>query len=78
LVSHTRLKVFENRMLKRIFGHRRRKVAGGWRKLHDEDLHSLYSSQNVTEAIKSRRVRWVMRLIWYGRDGKAEGERSRG
>jgi hypothetical protein len=54
-----RLRVFENRVLRRIFGSRRDEVAGDWRKLHNEKLHSLYSSPNIIRMIKSRRVRWA-------------------
>jgi hypothetical protein len=49
--------VSENRVLRRIFGHMRDEVAGGWRRLHDEELHNLYASQNVIRVIKSRRMR---------------------
>jgi hypothetical protein len=51
--------VFENWALRRIFGPKRDKVTGGWRKLHNEELHNLYSSPNVIRIIKSRRVRWA-------------------
>jgi hypothetical protein len=47
-----RLRVFENRMLKRIFGPKRDEVTGDWRKLHNEELHNLYSSQNVIKMMK--------------------------
>jgi hypothetical protein len=53
------LRVFENRMLRRIFGPKRDGVAGGWRKLHNEELHNLYSSPSIIRIIKSRRMRWV-------------------
>jgi len=49
-----RLRVFENRVL-RIFGHKREEVVGGWRRLHNEELHNLYT----TRVIKSRRMRWT-------------------
>jgi hypothetical protein len=52
-----RLRVFENRVLRRIFGPKRDKVTGEWRKLHSEELHNLYSSQNNIRQIKSRRMR---------------------
>jgi hypothetical protein len=52
-----RLRVFGNRMLRRIFGQKRDEVTGGWRKLHDEELHSLYSSPSIIRMIKSRRMR---------------------
>jgi hypothetical protein len=51
--------VFENRVRRRIFGPRRDEVTGGWRKLHNEELHNLYSSPSIIRMIKSRRVRWA-------------------
>jgi hypothetical protein len=48
--------VFENRVLRRIFGRKRDGVTGGWRKLHKEELHNLYTSQNIIRIIKSRRM----------------------
>jgi hypothetical protein len=62
LVSETsreesRLRVFENRALRRIFGSKRDKVTGGWRELHNEDLHNLYSSPSIIRIIKPRKVR---------------------
>jgi hypothetical protein len=51
--------VFEKRVLRRIFGPKRVEVAGGWRKLHNEELHSLYSSPSTIRMIKSRRMRWA-------------------
>jgi hypothetical protein len=53
-----RLRVFENRMLRRIFGPKRDEVTGEWRKLHDEELRNLYSSPSLIIIIKSRRMRW--------------------
>jgi hypothetical protein len=53
-----RLRVFENRVLRRIFGPKRDEVTGGRRKLHEE-LHSLYSSPDIIRMNKSRRMRWV-------------------
>jgi hypothetical protein len=47
-----RLRVFENRVLRRIFGPKRDEVTGGWRKLHNEELHNLYSSPNIIRMIK--------------------------
>jgi hypothetical protein len=49
--------VFENRVLRRIFGPKREEVIGGWRKLHNEELHNLYSSPSIIRIIKSRRIR---------------------
>jgi hypothetical protein len=54
-----RLRVFENRVLRRIFGTKRDEVTGEWRKLHNEELHDLYSSPSTIRIIKSRRMRWV-------------------
>jgi hypothetical protein len=51
--------VFENRVLRRIFGLKRDEVTGGWRKLHNEELHNVYSSPNIIRMIKSRRMRWA-------------------
>jgi hypothetical protein len=50
-----RLRVFENRLLRRIFGPKGDEVTGGWRKLHNEELHNLYSSPSIIRVIKSRR-----------------------
>jgi hypothetical protein len=52
------LRVFENRMMRKIFEPKRDEVIGGWRKLHDE-LHNLYCSQSIIRMIKSRRMRWA-------------------
>jgi hypothetical protein len=51
--------VFENRVLRRIFGPKRDEVTGGWRKLHNEELHNMYSSPSIIRMIKSRRMRWT-------------------
>jgi hypothetical protein len=51
--------VFENRVLRRIFGRKRDEVTGGWTKLHNEELHNLYSSPNIIRMSKSRRMRWA-------------------
>jgi hypothetical protein len=68
--------VFENRVLKRIFGPKRDDVTGDWRKLHNEELHNLYASPNIIRMIKSRRMRWaghVARMV-----GKPERKRPLG
>jgi hypothetical protein len=54
--------VFENRVLRRIFGSKRDKVTGEWRKLHNEGLHDLYPSPHNIQVIKSRRMRWSGRV----------------
>jgi hypothetical protein len=51
--------VFENRVLMRIFGPKRDEVMGGWRKLHNEKFHNLYSSPSIIRMIKLRRMRWT-------------------
>jgi hypothetical protein len=54
-----RLRVFENNVLRRIFGPKRDEVTGEWRKLHNDELHNLYSSPNKIRMTKSRRMRWA-------------------
>jgi hypothetical protein len=74
--------VFENRILRRIFGPKRDEVTGKWRKLHSEVLHILYSSPNIIRQIKSRRMRWAGHVTRIGEDrnvyrvlmGKPEGK----
>jgi hypothetical protein len=61
-----RWSVFENGVLRRIFGPMREEVTGGWRKLHNKELHDLYSSPDIITVIKSRKVRWK----GHERDGK--------
>jgi hypothetical protein len=57
------LRVFENRVLRRIFGPNRDEVIGGWRTLHDEELHDLYCSPSIIRMIKSRRMRWAGHVL---------------
>ena len=59
LREERRLRVFENRVLRRIFGPKRDTVTGEWRKSHNEELNNLYSSANIVWVIKSRRMRWA-------------------
>jgi hypothetical protein len=54
-----RLRVFEDRVLRRIFGPKRDEVMGEWRKMHNGELHNLYSTPDTTRQIKSRGMRWV-------------------
>jgi hypothetical protein len=53
------LSVFENKVLRRIFGPKRDEVTAGWRKLHNEELRDLYSSPSIITIIKPRRMRWA-------------------
>jgi len=61
-----RLRAFENRVLRRIFGLKRDEVTGEWRKLHNEELNDLYSSPHILRVIKSRRMRWVGHVVRMG------------
>jgi hypothetical protein len=62
--------VFENRVLRRIFGPKRDEVTVEWRKLHNEELHSLYSSPDVIRQVKSRRMRWAGHVARVGEERK--------
>jgi len=81
-----RLRVFENRVLRRILGTKRDEVTGEWRKLHSEELNDLYSSPNIFRVIKSRRKSWAghvacmrtRRGVYRGLVGKPEGKRPLG
>jgi hypothetical protein len=80
-----RLRVFENRVLRGIFGPKRDEVTGEWRKLHNEDLNDLYSLPNIVRVVKSRRIRWAGHVARMGRRrrvqgfvGKPEGKRPLG
>jgi hypothetical protein len=59
LREECRLRVFQNRVLGRIFGRKRDKVTGEWRKLHNEELNDLYSSHNIVQVIKLKIMRWA-------------------
>ena len=61
-----RLRVFENKVLRRIFGPKRDEVKGEWRRLHSEELKVLYSSPNIVWVIKSRRMRWAGHVVRIG------------
>jgi hypothetical protein len=62
--------VFENRVLKRIFVPKRDEMAGEWRKLHNEELHDLYSSPSIIRIVKSRRMRWAGHIARMGEKRK--------
>jgi len=66
LREERRLKVFENRVLRRVFGPRRDEVTREWRKLHNEELNDLYSSPNIFRVMKSRRIRWAGQVARMG------------
>jgi hypothetical protein len=81
-----RLRVFENKVLRRIFGLERDEVTGEWRKLHNEELNDLYSSPIIVRVIESKRMRWAGHVARMGKRrgvyrvlvGKPEGERALG
>jgi len=85
LREEPRLRIFENRVLRRIFGPKRDED-GSWRKVHNDELHELYSPPNIVRVIKSRKMRWVGHVarMGEGRDacrvffGRAEGKRPLG
>jgi hypothetical protein len=62
--------VFENRVLRRIFGPKRDEVTGEWRKLHNEELHNLYSSPDIIRQVMSRRMRWAGHVARVGEERK--------
>ena len=78
--------MFENMVLRRIFGPRRDEVTGAWKRLHNMELNDLYSSPNILRVIKLRRMRWAGHVARMGEDrgayrvlvGKPEGERPLG
>jgi hypothetical protein len=65
--------VFQNMLLKRIFGTKGDEVTGGWRKVHNKALHGLYSSPSIIRIIKSRRMRWAAHVARMGRRGMLIG-----
>ena len=86
LREERKLRVFENMVLRRIFGPGRDEVTGEWRRLHNEELNDLYSSHNIVRVIKSTRMRWAGHVVRMGEErgvyrvlvGKLEGKRPLG
>jgi len=86
LREERKLRVFENMVLRRIFGLRKDEVMEEWRRLHKEELNYLYSSPNIVRVIKSRRMRWAGHVARMGEEravyrvlvGKLEGKRQLG
>ncbi|KAJ4447468.1 hypothetical protein ANN_09475 [Periplaneta americana] len=70
LREEQRLRVFENKVLRKIFGAKRDEVRGEWRKLHNAELHVLYSSPEIIRNIKSRRLRWAGHVARMGESKK--------
>ena len=68
LREERKLRVFENMVLRRIFGPRRDEVTGEWKRLHNEELSDLYSSPNIVRVIKSRRMRWAEHVARMGEE----------
>jgi hypothetical protein len=66
-----RLRVFKNRVMRRISGLKRDEVTGEWRKLHNEELRDLYSSQSIIRILKSRKMRWADHVARMGKKGNA-------
>jgi len=86
LQEERKLRVFENMVLRKMFGPRRDEVIEEWRKLHNEELNDLYSSPNIVWVIKMRRMRWAGHVAHMGKEmgmyrvlvGKPEGKRPLG
>jgi hypothetical protein len=82
LREERRLRVFKNRVLRRVLGPKRDEVTGEWRKMHNEELNDLYSLPNIVRVVKSRRMTWAGHVTRMGEDrgvcrvlvGKPEGK----
>jgi hypothetical protein len=73
LSEERRLRVSENRILRRIFGPKRDEVTGEWKNLHSGELHNLYSSPDIIRLMKSRRTRWAGHVARLGEEGSVQG-----
>jgi hypothetical protein len=73
LREENKLRVFENRVLSKIFGPKRDKVTGEWRKLHNGELHNLHSSPDIIRQIKARRMKWARHMACMGEGRKCAG-----
>ena len=79
-------RVFENRVMRKVFGPKRDEVTGEWRELHNEELNDLYSLPNIVRVVRSRQMRWAGHVVRMGEDrgvhrvlvGKPEGKRPLG
>jgi len=86
LREERKLRVFENRVLRRVFGSKRDELTGEWKKLHNEELRDLYSLPNIVRVVKSRRMRWAGHVARMGEERdvhrvlvrKPEGKRPLG
>jgi hypothetical protein len=86
LREERRLRVFQNRVLRRVFGTKRDEMTGEWGKLHNEELNGLYSLQSIVRVVKPKRMRWVGHVARMGEErgvhrvlvGKSEGKRPLG
>jgi hypothetical protein len=86
LRDERRLRVYENRVLRRVFGPKRDEVTGEWKKLHNEERNGLYSLPNIVRVVKSRRMRWAGHVVHMGEVrgvhrvlmGKPDGKRPLG
>ena len=67
------MRVFQNRVLRRVFGPKRDEVTGEWRKLHKEELRDLYSLPNIVRVVKARRMKWTGHVARTGGERCAQG-----